>query len=267
MRAPPKYWSMAQAIGLSIALMVVFLLSQLGSFLLLQFLPFWVSLPILSLGEQVVYSTIMTAMAMMMVCGLLVKLTKRADFLLNIERSATFWDWGLFGKALVSLAVFLLVGTLLGEWLGKDPIAFMDELMVDTSVGLLFVVMVLVAPIYEEVLFRGVIFGLIEKAGKPIAAMESSFTKQCLNNQNNADFTDISLTKTSQKRLWLASLVSSFLFALVHLQYDWFGFVLIFVLALGFCWFKIRSKSLRLPIILHILNNAIAMLFYLWDKW
>jgi membrane protease YdiL (CAAX protease family) len=88
-----------------------------------------------------------------------------------------------------------------------------------------FLSVVIVGPIVEEILFRGLIYGALEK----------------------------------RLRVSGAILVSSFLFALVHLQVVYF--IPIFCLGLVLGWARWKANSLGLPILIHVLNNGVALLF------
>ncbi len=84
---------------------------------------------------------------------------------------------------------------------------------------------VIVGPIVEEILFRGLIYGALEK----------------------------------RLRVFGAIVISSFLFALVHLQVVYF--IPIFCLGLVLGWARWKANSLGLPILIHVLNNGVALLF------
>lgn len=83
---------------------------------------------------------------------------------------------------------------------------------------------VLVIPIVEEILFRGLIYGALEK-------------------------------RWGYK--W-AIFGSSFLFACVHFQLV--GFLFVFLLGLILAWARYRTRSLTFPIVIHALNNGFAIL-------
>ncbi|MGE7604359.1 CPBP family intramembrane glutamic endopeptidase [Peribacillus sp. NPDC097675] len=61
--------------------------------------------------------------------------------------------------------------------------------------------------------------------------------------------------------IWIALIVSTCIFAILHFQFNFFDFILIFIygLLLGFCY--IKTESIINPIILHIFINAIQLLF------
>jgi len=83
---------------------------------------------------------------------------------------------------------------------------------------------VFVAPVTEELLFRGAIFGSLRAKLGPRSA----------------------------------ALLSSVLFAAVHMS--WTALVPLFVLAIVLCWVYERSGSLVAPIAVHMLNNATSLL-------
>ena len=61
----------------------------------------------------------------------------------------------------------------------------------------------------------------------------------------------------------VASILTSLIFAIIHLQYGIYEISTIVVLALIFCYARFKSGSLLLPILLHIINNGAAMWLYL----
>ena len=87
-----------------------------------------------------------------------------------------------------------------------------------------FLSVVIVGPVVEEILFRGLIYGALEK----------------------------------RLRVFGAILVSSLLFAAVHLQVVYF--IPIFCLGLVLGWARCKANSLGLPILIHVLNNGVALI-------
>ncbi|OLF39310.1 MULTISPECIES: CPBP family intramembrane glutamic endopeptidase [unclassified Psychrobacter] len=139
---------------------------------------------------------------------------------------------GMFGI----LLVFMIGSQTLTYWLDKSPLAFVDPLYQSvSSVWLLVFAMVIVAPIYEELVFRGILW----------SAVAEQFAPAKLNGA------------------LLASIVTSFIFAVIHLQYGIYEITTIIVLAFIFCYARIKSGSLVLPMLLHIINNGVAMWQYL----
>jgi hypothetical protein len=64
----------------------------------------------------------------------------------------------------------------------------------------------------------------------------------------------------SESRLGVAGTIvlTSFLWAMLHLQYDWYGIVSVFVIGLLLGWVRHRTGSLYAPIVLHALSNLVA---------
>ena len=90
---------------------------------------------------------------------------------------------------------------------------------------LAFLSLVIVAPVAEEILFRGYLLGKLRKYAP----------------------------------VWLAVLITSLLFALVHFQ--WNVGIDVFALSIILCVLRITSGSLWPSILLHMLKNGIAFYF------
>ncbi|RAI44302.1 CPBP family intramembrane glutamic endopeptidase [Rhodoplanes roseus] len=86
----------------------------------------------------------------------------------------------------------------------------------------LWFALVIVAPIGEELLFRGFVF------------------RGCARSDTSAMPTIV---------------FTGFIFALLHVQYDWVGMALIFLVGLLLGWLRWRSGSTTLVILLHLLLN------------
>src|ERR1035437_1220325 len=106
----------------------------------------------------------------------------------------------------------------------QEAIPLIKYALIDNPVAA-FLSVVIVGPVVEEILFRGLIYGALEK----------------------------------RFRVFGAILVSSFLFALVHLQVVYF--IPIFCLGIVLGWARWTAGSLGLPILIHVLNNGVALLF------
>lgn len=144
------------------------------------------------------------------------------------------------GMGMIGLLLLFMIGSqALTYVLDKSPLAFVDPLYQSvSSVWLLIFAMVIVAPIYEELIFRGLLW----------SAIAEQFTAS---------------SDTEHRGAMVASLVTSLIFAVIHLQYGLYEISTIVVLALLFCYARIKSGSLILPILLHIINNGAAMWQYL----
>ncbi len=104
------------------------------------------------------------------------------------------------------------------------------EFMVDTyqtadSMILMWIAIALMAPLFEEVFFRGFLY-------------------------------------TGWRRSWIgpvgAAVVTSLLWTVIHMQYDWFDQSWIFVFGLVLCVARAVTGSLWVPIAMHVFNNAWA---------
>ena len=137
------------------------------------------------------------------------------------------------------LLIFMIVSQALTYMLDMTPLVFVDPLYQSvSSVWLLVFAMVVVAPIYEEVVFRGILWSAIAEQFK--APLDPA-----------------------HRGAIVASIVTSLIFAIIHVQYGIYEISTIVVLALIFCYARIKSGSLLLPIVLHIVNNGAAMWQYL----
>lgn len=144
------------------------------------------------------------------------------------------FSWLTAAAMMAILVLFMLGSQIVTHWLDKTPLDFVDPLYQSVnSVWLLVIAMVIVAPIYEELVFRGLLWSAISE-----------------------QFSEPRGTIT-------ASIVTSIIFAVIHLQYGLYEITTIMLLALIFCYARIKSGSVLLPILLHIINNGVAMGQYL----
>ena len=149
------------------------------------------------------------------------------------------FSWAVGIGMLGLLFIFMIGSQALTYLLDKSPLVFVDPLYQSvSSVWLLIFAMVIVAPIYEELIFRGLLWSAIAE-----------------------QFSDA--TYSEHRGAVIASLVTSVIFAVIHLQYGLYEISTIVVLALLFCYARIKSGSLVLPMLLHIINNGAAMWQYL----
>lgn len=149
------------------------------------------------------------------------------------------------------LLLFMIGSQALTYWLDKSPSLFVDPLYDSvSSVWLLIIAMVVIAPIYEELVFRGVIWSALKEQ------FAIKFDKTELSKAEG-------LAQSEAHGALMASVITSLVFAVMHLQYGLYEISTIVVLALIFCYARYKSGSLFLPIALHIFNNGLAMWQYL----
>lgn len=177
-----------------------------------------------------------------LLCFILLTLLTYVIVALKVRHSRQLFEYLGFRRISVSqflqgaslLTLFIVVNEVLSQLFDRTPLDFVDPLFASTDAKwLLVMVIVVVAPIYEELVFRGLIW----------SAIAEQFDRR--------------------RGIIIASIVSSLLFAAIHTQYDLFEMGAIFILALIFCYVRVKSNSLLLPMLLHILNNGVAMLLYL----
>lgn len=209
-------------------------------------------------GVVVAISVFITALLFTLFTLALVLLKIKTSPNTTPSRSALahYWQntWRFFGikainikdiiTTLVSMGIFMAVSEFILFISNSSPMDFLDGLITDESLPLLMFAIVVVAPIYEELVFRGLIFG-------------------GLLHRHRAEQTPIRLVGfTIAKSTLTASLISSLLFTLVHLQYDLLGMMIIFAMALLFCYIRVKY-GLVMAILMHMVNNGMAMAVYL----
>jgi membrane protease YdiL (CAAX protease family) len=132
--------------------------------------------------------------------------------------------------AIASLTAFVLAFDAMTYLLGR---AIVTPFQVDTyrsardsgTLPLMWFAFVIVAPISEEMVFRGFLFRGWVRPGRGALP---------------------------------AILVISALFAIIHLQYDWFGITQVFLVGLALGWARWWSGSTTLTILMHALINLWA---------
>jgi uncharacterized protein len=128
------------------------------------------------------------------------------------------------------LVPFVLAYDALTYLLGRDVVT---PFQVDTyrsareagTLPLLWLTLVVAAPVAEEIIFRGFLYrGWV----------------------------------TSERSAAPAILIISALFAIIHIQYDWYGILQVFMIGLAFGWARWQSGSTLLTILMHALVNLWA---------
>jgi uncharacterized protein len=130
----------------------------------------------------------------------------------------------LSGVAMVALITALdLASRAVGRPLVSDFMA--DAYAAAASPLLLFGALVIAAPLCEELLFRGFLFGGLRACGT---------------------------------RVWVAVAIVSLVFASVHTQYDWYDGTSILLIGLALIGARVHSGSVIPSMFMHSLTNAIA---------
>jgi membrane protease YdiL (CAAX protease family) len=133
-------------------------------------------------------------------------------------------------EAFAAVVAFLLVADAITYLLHRDTItSFQDayrSARQESGLVLLWIAVVIAAPISEEIMFRGFLYR--GWARSPRAVLP-------------------------------AVVITSTLWALSHVQYDWFGMLQIFLLGLILGWARWRSGSTMLTFGMHASTNTWAM--------
>ncbi len=134
------------------------------------------------------------------------------------------------GPLILFIPNFILDGLM-----SSDQWAYRNEVNTDAlgpgnwSLTFIFLAVVM-APVAEELAFRGIVLGgLVARGASPV----------------------------------LAALLSSAAFALIHLHYTLAGMAVVFIAGLGFAALRLIGASLMVPILAHASGNA----FILWLNW
>jgi hypothetical protein len=184
-------------------------------------------------GVTISLSVIMGLPAVLVALWIAIRLS-RTPFADYLALRWTSWTNLLIG--VVALFVLVMGWDLLSRVLGREvEPGFMGEVLksaqADGALWLLVLAFCVAAPITEEFFARGFLYrGWSETVLRPAGA------------------------------IFLSSLV----WTLLHLQYDWFFLGEVFSIGLLFGYMRYRSNSTWLTIVLHGLNNLAATLQSIW---
>lgn len=181
-----------------------------------------------SVGGAIIYG-----LAILLVIGVpwLVKKRKTTRQELGIQR---FPNWADILWTPAGMVVYLIL-TSFASMIAAALLTFVDygqaqetgfaTVATQPEYILAFISLVIVAPIAEEVLFRGYLFGKLQKYAP----------------------------------VWVSILITSLLFGLVHFQ--WNVGIDVFALSIVLCLLRVVSGSLWPSILLHMLKNGVAFYF------
>ncbi|VEG13817.1 CPBP family intramembrane glutamic endopeptidase [Moraxella cuniculi] len=147
--------------------------------------------------------------------------------------------------ALTVLAAAILLSTLasvmLDEWFATPSAsAGVGNLLGSTPLPLFIILVLIVAPIYEEWICRGLFWRL----GQDIFV---------------AFFRQMAVVHLAN------SILISAIFSLLHFGYSGADLLTTFGISLALCYVRLRTKSTIAAMALHSLNNALALALYLLD--
>ena len=143
----------------------------------------------------------------------------------------TFWRW------MGVLALLLVVEGVALDLMGVEQTpSFMMNIKFPTtsSMYLLAFSVMFMAPLIEEVVFRGFLL--------------KGFSKTFMG-------------------AWGAIIVTSILWAIIHLQYEFAYVAVIFMIGLVFGYARIKTQSLFVPMTMHMVMNGVASLGLFYEKY
>lgn len=216
------YQNLPMMLVLSTFIVITFIMAQaVSSYWLLQIFVY-------EYGTVTSLSAIVTLFVIFAMIWLLIKINK-ANFGEFMAIRPFRWRYLFIFSILLFLLNLIIDGVT--TWLDREPMQFMDALILTANpLWLLILAVIVIVPIYEELIFRGFMWsGLVG-------------------------------TKLG---VWGTAILTSVVFAVIHVQYGWVELLGIFALAMLFSYARLLSGSLLLPIILHIFNNGLAMWEYL----
>ncbi|MFZ1250745.1 MAG: CPBP family intramembrane glutamic endopeptidase [Candidatus Microsaccharimonas sp.] len=155
--------------------------------------------------------------------------TSRQD--LGLQRLPTWMDivWSLGGVVayIILTSIVAALATVFLTFIDYSQVqeTGFSNIVTRPEYILAFISLVVVAPFAEELLFRGYLFGKLQKHAP----------------------------------IWIATLITSLLFAAVHLQ--WNVAIDVFALSIVLCLLRVATGSLWPAILLHMMKNSIAFYF------
>lgn len=182
---------------------------------------------------QVVAGGIIYALSLLIVIGVpwLIKRSRTTKEQLGIQRLPTWSDIGLVpAGAIVYLILTSVISGLAMTFLkfvnyDQTQDTGFSNLSGQSEYIMAFIMLVIIAPVAEELLFRGYLFGKLRKYAP----------------------------------IWGAILITSLVFAIVH--FAWNVGLDVFALSIVLCILRVVSGSLWPSMMLHMLKNSIAFFF------
>ncbi len=224
----PRPWGRFTALGLAI---IAMLIGQMAALLVLSWFYGRSLAQLANVAQDGVAVSVIIIVSTPIQVGILMLMARQtritvADYLaLKIPRR------GEVVLGVLVMIAFIIIGNLVSWGLGQDIVTPFQFAIYRTAgaagwLPLLWLAVVVVTPIGEEILFRGFLFRSWHR-----------------------DRGDV----------WLVIVATSLLWAISHLQYDYFVIAQIFIVGLILGWFRWASGSTLLTILLHGLVNCEGM--------
>jgi membrane protease YdiL (CAAX protease family) len=230
---PCRPWGPWATIGWSLLCVALFLVVQVAVLVAYVLLNLGGETPPEQLAEQAGTDGLFMALA---TCATMLVCTSFLALIVYLRGCPLVWYFGLrwvefatAGKAVVALLAFIAVTDGLTYLLGRPIVPeFMDKVYATAGfLPLLVFALVVAAPVFEELFFRGF--------------MHRGLAAGRLGNTG-------------------AVVVTALCWAVIHLQYDWYGIATIFLMGLLLGAVRVRTGSTALTILLHGIANFIATL-------
>jgi len=224
-------WGLWATIGFSLLILITFIVTQTLIFFIYAQNKLNVddevfSNTLLSNGDAISIAEISAAIMGITITFFFTRLRKRhsiADYLLlhAVTLKNTLKYLTLMGVAMIVMAIIAIISE------HPTPQVMSDIYHSAKYPALLWFALIIAAPFFEEILFRGFLFEGLQHSS-------------------------VGLISTA--------MITSALWASIHLQYGLYEIVLIFFVGLLLSYAKVKSQSLYIPIAMHVLMNLIATL-------
>lgn len=230
-----KLWRVLFTLGLPLWVFLGFMLAQALVLAVIEVLRA-VGVPFEAVNETIfntVGAAVIYALCILIVLGVPWLVKRRPTTLgeLGLHRLPTWRDIGITPLGAVAYVILTSIITALAvnflpfiDYAQEQQTGFAN-ISTQIEYFLAFISLVVFAPVAEEVLFRGYLFGKLRKYAP----------------------------------LWVSMLITSALFALVHFQ--WNVALDVFALSIVLCVLRVVSGSLWPSILLHMLKNGVAYYF------
>ena len=172
----------------------------------------------------VIFSAVPCTFLVLLALGLARGVDPKSWLALVPVRTATLLGWLVFAVLLLLLADLATVE------LGRSPVPPVMETIIETTryTTMLWVALVIAAPVFEEVLFRGFMFEGLRR---------------------------------TRIGAWGTIAVTTLLWTLLHVgQYDQYFLVLIALIGILLGYARERTGSLYVPLAIHAVNNLLSIL-------
>lgn len=231
---PFQRWGLWATIGWSLCITFVFIISQTVVLLVVLFAtlaqqpgadPITLAQQIETNGQILSFATLVSNPLCIGFIVLFIRWRKGFTVKRYLELHWPHWR-SLVLWCVITLALIYGIDYL-KALIDRPPSSFTTDIYHSAqSLPLLYLAIAVAAPLFEELFFRGFMF----------QGLRSSF----LGN-------------------WGAVLLSSGLWAVIHMQYDIYDITGIFIFGIILALAQLRTRSLYIPIAMHALNNALAL--------